>query len=55
MKKIIFATAALAVALSASAGEHYVPGVEGIQGASVPPPGTNYLGNLFRFTFVKAF
>jgi hypothetical protein len=43
MKKIIFATAALAVALSASAGGHYAPGVEGIQGASVPPPGTYYL------------
>lgn len=43
MKKIIFATAALAVALSASAGGHYVPGVEGIQAASVPPPGTYYL------------
>ncbi len=43
MKKTIFATAALAVALSASAGGHYVPGVEGIQAASVPPPGTYYL------------
>lgn len=43
MKKTIFTTAALAVALSASAGGHYVPGVEGIQAASVPPPGTYYL------------
>lgn len=43
MKRTIFTTAALAVALSASAGGHYVPGVEGIQAASVPPPGTYYL------------
>lgn len=49
MKKIIFATAALAVALSASAGGHYVPGVEGIQAASVPPPGTYYLGYLVDY------
>ena len=49
MKKIIFAAAALAVALSASAGGHYVPGVEGIQGASVPPPGTYYLGYLVNY------
>lgn len=49
MKKIIFAAAALAVALSASAGGHYVPGVEGIQGASVPPPGTYYLGYLVDY------
>lgn len=49
MKKIIFAAAALAVALGASAGGHYVPGVEGIQGASVPPPGTYYLGYLVDY------
>ena len=49
MKKIIFAAAALAAALSASAGGHYVPGVEGIQGASVPPPGTYYLGYLVNY------
>ena len=49
MKKIIFAAAALAAALSASAGGHYVPGVEGIQGASVPPPGTYYLGYLVDY------
>ena len=49
MKKIIFAAVALAAALSAQAGGHYVPGVEGIQAASVPPPGTYYLGYLVDY------
>lgn len=49
MKKIIFAAVALVAALSAQAGGHYVPGVEGIQAASVPPPGTYYLGYLVDY------
>src|SRR5450830_615151 len=49
MKKIIFAAVALAAALSAQAGGHYVAGVEGIQAASVPPPGTYYLGYLVDY------
>lgn len=44
MKKIIFAAAALAAAMGAHADGHYVAGVEGIQAASVPPPGVYYLG-----------
>lgn len=53
MKKIIFAAVALAAAMSASAGGHYVPGVEGIQAASVPPPGTYYLGYLVDYNIEK--
>ncbi len=49
MKKIIFTAVALAAAMSASAGGHYVAGVEGIQAASVPPPGTYYLGYLVDY------
>lgn len=49
MKKIIFAAVTLAAAMSASAGGHYVPGVEGIQAASVPPPGTYYLGYMVDY------
>ena len=49
MKKIIFAAVTLVAALSAQAGGHYVPGVEGIQAASVPPPGTYYLGYLVDY------
>lgn len=49
MKKIIFAAAALAASLGVHAGGHYVAGVEGIQGASVPPPGTYYLGYLVDY------
>lgn len=49
MKKIILTAVALAAAMSAAAGGHYVPGVEGIQAASVPPPGTYYLGYLVDY------
>jgi hypothetical protein len=38
-----------AVAPAAQAGGHYVPGVEGIQAASVPPPGNYYLGYLVHY------
>ena len=50
MKKFTFSVVALAAAMSASAGGHYVPGVEGIQGASVPPPGMYYLGYLVNYS-----
>lgn len=33
----------------ARADGHYVPGVEGMQAASVPPPGTYYLGYLVNY------
>lgn len=49
MKKIIFAAVALVATLSVHAGGHYVPGVEGIQAASVPPPGNYYLGYLVNY------
>jgi hypothetical protein len=39
MKKILIAAAALTALVSAHAEGHYVPGVEGMQAASVPPPG----------------
>ena len=32
---------------------HYVPGVEGIQGASVPPPGTYYRGYVVHYDIDK--
>lgn len=39
----------LAAAGAAWADGHYVPGVEGIQGSSVPPPGLYYLGYLINY------
>lgn len=50
-----FSGFALAATLSAAsffthAGGHYVPGVEGMQGASVPPPGMYYLGYLVNYS-----
>lgn len=49
-----FAAAVLALLgglapLAAQAEGHYVPGVEGAQGASVPPPGFYYLGYLVNY------
>jgi hypothetical protein len=49
MKKILFAAAALTALVSAHAEGHYVPGVEGIQAASVPPPGLYYLGYMANY------
>jgi len=43
------AAAVATLSLSAQAGGHYVAGVEGIQAASVPPPGTYYLGYLVDY------
>ncbi len=54
MKKIFARTAlALLAALgfhAAQAEGHYVAGVEGIQAASVPPPGTYYLGYMVNYS-----
>lgn len=48
--KAALAGAALAAAVpAAQAAGHYVPGVEGIQAASVPPPGRYYLGYLVNY------
>ena len=43
------AALALLVAAGAQAEGHYVPGVEGMQGPSVPPPGVYYLGYLVSY------
>jgi len=49
MKKILFAAAALTALVRAHAEGHYVPGVEGMQAASVPPPGLYYLGYVANY------
>ncbi|MDD2712568.1 MAG: transporter [Simplicispira sp.] len=54
MQKKFAAAAVLALLgglapLAAQAEGHYVPGVEGIQNASVPPPGFYYLGYLVHY------
>lgn len=49
MKKIIFAAVALTALAGAHAEGHYVPGIEGIQAASVPPPGLYYLGYMANY------
>lgn len=53
MKHALISTVAgiaLAAALpAAQAAGHYVPGVEGIQAGSVPPPGRYYLGYLVQY------
>ena len=43
------ATVATLVSLPVLADGHYVPGVEGMQAASVPPPGMYYLGYLVNY------
>jgi hypothetical protein len=51
-KHMAIAALALAGALTgpaARADGHYVPGVEGLQAASVPPPGFYYLGYLVNY------
>ena len=50
MKKIVLAALTALAGVGASAGGHYVPGVEGIQAASVPPPGMYYLGYLVNYS-----
>lgn len=50
MKKTVLAALTALASVGASAGGHYVPGVEGIQAASVPPPGMYYLGYLVNYS-----
>jgi hypothetical protein len=50
MKKIIIAAAALTALVGAHAAGHYVPGVEGVQAASVPPPGDYYISYLVNYS-----
>lgn len=49
MKKLLIAAAALSALAGAHAEGHYVPGVEGLQAASVPPPGIYYLGYMANY------
>ena len=52
MKKMMSAACAAVMGCAlpaAQAGGHYVAGVEGLQAASVPPPGTYYLGYLVHY------
>lgn len=50
MTRIASAAAlALLVATGAQADGHYVPGVEGLQASSAPPPGVYYLGYLVNY------
>ena len=46
LKTALALAASLGAGLGAQAAGHYVPGVEGVQAASVPPPGVYYLGYL---------
>ncbi|KLR58378.1 meta-pathway phenol degradation-like protein, partial [Diaphorobacter sp. J5-51] len=51
-KHRVIAALALAGGLAAPLAQaegHYVPGVEGMQAASVPPPGFYYLGYLLNY------
>ncbi len=49
MKKILLAAVALTALAGAHAEGHYVPGVEGMQVASVPPPGLYYLAYMANY------
>lgn len=44
-----FSVFTASASMGASAAAHYVPGVEGMQAASVPPPGMYYLGYLVNY------
>jgi hypothetical protein len=46
LKTTLALAASLCAGLGAQAAGHYVPGVEGVQAASVPPPGVYYVGYL---------
>jgi len=50
LSKCALAASLTAASFFAQAGGHYVPGVEGIQAASVPPPGMYYLGYLVNYS-----
>ncbi len=50
MNKLLTSFALFTLGSSVWAGGHYVPGVEGIQAATVPPPGTYYLGYFVHYS-----
>ncbi len=49
MKKIVLGAALLGLSCSAFAEGHYVPGVEAVNAASVPPPGAYYVGYFVNY------
>lgn len=49
LSQIAAASTLMLMSLTSNAGGHYVAGVEGIQAASVPPPGVYYLGYLVNY------
>ncbi len=49
LKTVLALAAGPGASLCAQAAGHYVPGVEGVQAASVPPPGVYYLGYLVDY------
>lgn len=50
LTQLALAATLTAASVCAQAGGHYVPGVEGIMAASVPPPGMYYLGYLVNYS-----
>jgi len=50
LTQLALAATLTAASVCAQAGGHYVPGVEGIMAASVPPPGTYYLGYMVNYS-----
>ncbi|MEB4590910.1 transporter [Candidatus Thiothrix sp. Deng01] len=49
MRKLWIAAAIAALPLGAHAEGHYVPGIEGVKGASVPPAGNYYIGYFVNY------
>ena len=52
-KKLVTAMSAALLSTAAFSAGHYVPGVEGIQAATVPPPGIYYLGYVLNYNIDK--
>lgn len=53
MKKILAAAVLSCISLGVQAEGHYVPGIEGVKAASVPPPGNYYIGYVVNYDFDK--
>ncbi len=49
MKRLLLGAAFFVLSFNAFAEGHYVPGVEGVNSATVPPPGRYYLGYLVNY------
>lgn len=50
LTQLALAATMTVASVCAQAGGHYVPGVEGVMAASVPPPGMYYLGYLVNYS-----